>query len=317
MRIVWVGFHEEGRYCIPEIYKAGFSLEAIITLDDEQLSKRSGGIDYSYFSELYNVPLYKISHINDDSSLELLSKLSPDVMCVIGWSQILSGEVLSSAELVVGGHASLLPRHRGSAPVNWSIIKGEPFSGNTLMQLQEGVDTGKILAQKSFDITLYDSCKTIYEKVATTNSKMIVDVLSDFESGKLIMQDQGYSSEPLLRRRKPSDGLINWSLSSRKAYDFIRALTKPYPGAFSFIDNKRVLIWEASWCVNDVSTGGAGTVSSFRYGFIPNQCSVLVNCREGLISINKIELDNGELLSGEALIGFFEESKGLGFTNEA
>ena len=131
MKIVWVGFHEEGRYCIPKLHESGFSIEAIITLDEEELKKRSSVFDYSFQSEKYSIPIYKVNNINDSVAVEIISNIKPDVICVIGWSQILSAHILDQADLVIGAHASLLPHNRGSAPINWSLINGEKITGNT------------------------------------------------------------------------------------------------------------------------------------------------------------------------------------------
>lgn len=311
MKIIWVGFHEEGKHCIPEIYRAGFTLEAIITLNDEQLAKRSGVLNYDHIAKKYAIPVYKIAHINDDSSLSLFSKLSPDVICVIGWSQILNKQVLNSAKLVIGGHASLLPHNRGSAPINWAIINGEETSGNTLMQLQEGVDTGSILAQKKFNISLFDSCKTLYEKVAISNAKMLVRVLKDFASHRLLKEPQKPTDEKILPRRTPADGLVNWSASSIDVYNFIRALAHPYPGAHSFINGEMIKIWEASWCNCDQKNGKAATIADFRYSFNSNQCATLINCEDGCIAIHKAERESGIQLIGEDLINYFISLNGF------
>ncbi len=90
-----------------------------------------------------------------------------------------------------------------------------------------------MLAQRSFPISIYDSCKSLYDRVAETNGEMLAEVLTQLANGEMIGKPQVETSEPVLRRRRPSDGLINWGHNAKFIYDFVRALTRPYPGAFS------------------------------------------------------------------------------------
>jgi len=307
MRIVWVGFHEEGRYCIPKLHESGFSIEAIITLDEEELKKRSSVFDYSFQSEKYSIPIYKVNNINDSVAVEIISNIKPDVICVIGWSQILSAHILDQADLVIGAHASLLPHNRGSAPINWSLINGEKITGNTLMSLNSGVDTGDILHQTSFNITIYDSCKTLYEKVARSNANMLVEVLNKYSTGLLIRKKQKIGDEVLLPRRAADDGEIDWSKSSADIYNFIRALTSPYPGAFGYIKGQKIIILDAAYNDNlDTSNQKYGSIVGFNYSFKPELCSVDVSCSLGFVTIYKIVLSTNKILFGESLIDFFK-----------
>jgi methionyl-tRNA formyltransferase len=303
LRVVWVSFHEEGRFALPHLVKHGVNIVGIITLDEASAVKRSGVYNYSLLASEYDIPIYKVRHINDASSIELLKKLRLDVICVIGWSQILSSDVLSCAsQLVIGAHASLLPHNRGSAPINWAIINGERETGNSLITLHEQVDTGHILAQKKFDISLCDSCNTLYYKVAKSNADMLYDVLSDLANGNLKFKHQPATNEPLLKRRRPEDGEIEWSLPSRKVYDFIRALTKPYPGAFTYFSGQKAIVWKASWSPVDIASGEIGSVAGFRFGFEVMQCGVVINCGEGQIVVHELEIVEEGVFVGEALI---------------
>lgn len=302
-KIVWVGFHEEGRYCLDALYDAGLSVCAILTLSDEQIGKRFGAFDYSLIAKKYNIPLKKISHINDESSIQTLETISPDIVFVVGWSQILGGKALSTAKWVVGAHASKLPANRGSAPINWSLINGEVQTGNTLMELLPGVDTGDILEQKVFDITPFDSCKTLYDKVAETNAEMVVEFCKKIRTGEVIKQPQTTDEDTILLRRRPEDGEIDWNRSSKEVYDFIRALTRPYPGAFFYFGSKKCVIWQCSWDPNENREYESGEVLSCGYSFIPQLCNVVIGCSAGAITIQELEVD-GKMLFGEDLINY-------------
>jgi methionyl-tRNA formyltransferase len=309
LSIVWVGFHTEGQPALKRLCREGLTPKAIITLDKQSSGKRSGVWHMDEFCSNHGIPLYKVSSINDPETVALLESLAPTVLCVIGWSQILKKPALATSEFVIGAHASLLPHNRGSAPVNWALINGEKKTGNTLIVLSEGVDSGDILSQREFDITLYDSCKTLYDKVADTNADMIVEFLRSVQAGSINRRPQVHTHESVLPRRKPEDGLINWKADAADVYNFVRALTQPYPGAFSYCREERVIIWDASWTPGSNENGPPGSVASVNYSFVDQLCSVQINCGDGCISVYRTELEDGRILVGKELIDFFEEGE--------
>ncbi len=308
-RIVWVGFHQEGEIAFENLIKSDANIVGVITLTKEEMDKRSGSIEYSQLCADTTIPAYEVSNINSDESLEIIKKLNPDMMCVIGWSQILSKDVLDTADLVVGAHASYLPKNRGSAPVNWAIINGEKSTGNTLMVLSSSVDTGDIVLQERFPITLFDSCDTIYHKVAITNSTMILNTVKAFNNNDIRYTKQIITDSKLLPRRKPEDGLIDWNADNLMVYNFIRALTKPYPGAFTEIDGIKIFAWDVSY--TDINhhedTRLPGTIVGYRYSYIPELCGLEIQCGEGNITLHKITIaETGEELFGEKLVTYFK-----------
>lgn len=303
MRIVWIGFHVEGVDALRALLKEGYQVQGIVTLAAKEVAKRSGAADYPSVAQEFDVPLYPVSNINDEESIRLLERLNADVVFVIGWSQILRPEVLRLARLgMIGAHASLLPHNRGSAPINWAIIHGEKVTGNSLIWLAEGVDSGDVIDQMEFSITPYDTCATLYKKVAATNKEMILRVLPRLAAGERPGRKQEHSDESILPRRRPKDGLIDWNQSSEKVYDFIRALTRPYPGAFSYLRGSKYRIWMASnlpaITIPDVQPGEViGPVIS------PTQeaCGQLVACQSGALILLEVEEHDGERLSGFSL----------------
>lgn len=307
LKIVWVGFHEEGDLCIEKLYQNGFSVAALITLDEEASAKRSGVYDYSEVAKKYQIPLYRVTHINNADSLDIIKKHQPDLMFVIGWSQILSEEVLGAVPSVVGTHASKLPHNRGSAPINWAIINGETSTGNTLIELAPGVDTGDILAQREFDISDYDSCKSLYRKVASTNAEMILELCESFLSGNVKRTKQDLGVGNLLPRRKPEHGKITWSDNAKVIYNFIRAQTRPYPGAFSYIAGKKCTIWKCSWssAFEQDTLYEPGVIGHAVVSFDQENCGVAVGCSEGYIVIHEIQVDS-EVLKGAELVDYMK-----------
>jgi methionyl-tRNA formyltransferase len=169
------------------------------------------------------------------------------------------------------------------------------------MWLSEEVDAGQIIDQVTFEITPFDTCATVYEKVAQANRTMILGLLGALRGGRRPGTEQGKTDEPLLPRRKPSDGLVNWEETAKEVYDFVRALTRPYPGAFSFMDGRRWRIWSAALLPGDDPGGRAGEVVGPLLSPEDGACGLIVACGRGAIALLEIETDDDERLSGGAL----------------
>ena len=303
MNIVWIGFHEEGVQAFRETLENNNHIAAFITLDEIKLAERSAGSRaYLEYCEQYGVPCYMVSTIKGDEAYEIIQKHQPDLLVVLGWSEILPERLLALPGIgTVGAHASLLPHNRGSAPVNWALIHGEKETGNTMMWLDPQVDAGEIIDQVRFPITPYDTCKTLYDQVAASNALMMDRLLKQLKQGrKPVMPLVNETEEPILPRRRPKDGLINWKQDGSKVYDFIRALTDPYPGAFSYLQGQKILIWKAV-LLPLTTEQEAGRIIGNAYGFSEGSCGILVGTETNAILITEIEDEKGIRYSGRSL----------------
>ena len=302
LRIAWIGFHQEGIPALQGLRDAGVPLVAVITLDEPAAAKRCATAEYSDVLEGWNVPLHHVHNITDEQTVQHLSEMNLDLLLVIGWSQILSSAALATARIgAIGAHASLLPHNRGSAPINWSIIRGERTTGNTLIWLADNVDEGHIIDQIEFPISPYDTCETLYQKVAESNHIMIQRVLPKLLSGERPGVPQPPSDEPLLARRRPADGLLDWHQSAANVYNFTRALTRPYPGAFSFLDGRRWIIQSAALLPGYVESDVPGTVIGSVVSPVAESCGQVVACGSGCVLILEIEADDGTIWKGSSL----------------
>lgn len=303
-RFAWVGFHAEGLPALHALLGAGAPIGAVLTLTPELRAKRSGGVDYAPLCAEYGIPLHYITGINEPGAYEILKRLAPDVIFVIGWHQIVRPPVMRLARRgLIGTHASYLPHNRGSAPVNWAIIRGERDAGNTLMWLAEGVDEGEIIAQRAFPITPYDTCATLYARVAATNREMLLEVLPRLLAGEHPGKPQAHSVEPVLPRRRPADGAIDWDAPAEAVYDFVRALTRPYPGAFSTLDGKKWYVWDAALAPDYGPIAGKqpGEVLGPVVSPCASACGQMIACGSGAVILLKLEDDAGNALQGQRL----------------
>ncbi|SHF20234.1 methionyl-tRNA formyltransferase [Caldanaerobius fijiensis DSM 17918] len=240
--------------------------------------------------------------------LSMLKDIKPDLIVVVAYGKILRKEVLDIPVYgCVNVHASLLPKYRGAAPINWAIINGEKNTGITTMLMDTGLDTGDILLQESLDIEDEDTAGTLHDKLKVLGAKVLYDTLQMIESGKInrIPQDNSESTyAPMLDK---NTGLIDWNKSAKDIVNLIRG-TNPWPGAFTYYEGRVLKIWKAQ-VVESHKAGLAGEVimSDEKKGLV-------VCCGEGCISIQELQEPNSKKMSYmEYLRGHrIEEGKLLG-----
>jgi methionyl-tRNA formyltransferase len=302
MVFAWVGVHTEGLLALDALLAAGAPIRAVITLRPDLAAAKSYGANYAPLCARHGVPLHHVANINDPDAQRLLGALEPDVVFVIGWHQIVRPETLRLAKLgMIGAHASLLPHGRGSAPINWAVIRGEAETGNTLFWLAEELDAGDMIDQAAFPISPYDTCASLYQRVAESNRDMLLRLLPRLLAGQRPGRPQPRVEEPPLRRRRPADGRIDWRRPSGAVYDFVRALTRPYPGAFGTLEGRRWLVWHAALPPCAGITRSAGEVVGPVVSPLEEACGQLVACGEGSLLLLELEGEDGTVLRGRAL----------------
>ncbi|HEX9579692.1 MAG TPA: methionyl-tRNA formyltransferase [Gemmatimonadales bacterium] len=303
MRLAWVGVHAEGLPALEALLRMETPIHGVLTLRPELAAGKSANGDYATTCQRHGVPLHFVTNLNHPEAHKVLEALSPDVVFVIGWHQIVRPATLRLARLgMIGAHASLLPANRGSAPINWALIRGERETGNTLIWLADELDAGDIIDQVAFPITPYDTCATLYDKVAASNRDMLVRLVPRLLAGERPGRSRPRSTDPVLPRRRPADGKIPWSRPSCAVYDFIRALARPYPGAFSALEGRRWFIWQAALPPAAALTSGEpGTVLGPVVSPVPEACGQLIACGEGGVIVLELEAEDATVLRGRAL----------------
>lgn len=246
MKLVFVGIHREAAAPFTDLLSGPYRPAALVTMPADAAAQLSGAVDLATPARAAGVPVCLAKNINDPECVAFIRAIAPDVLLVIGWTQLVKEELLAIPRLSLGFHASLLPKYRGRAPINWALIHGERETGNTLIVLAKGADAGDIVAQRKIAITDQDDCATLYDKVAATEVDMLREVLPLIEAGRMPRRGQDDAAATVMPKRRPEDGRIDWSRGARELYDWIRALTHPYPGAFTSLEGRRVFVWRAA-----------------------------------------------------------------------
>jgi methionyl-tRNA formyltransferase len=188
------------------------------------------------------VTVLQPKRVRASESVAAVREMGPDVIVVAAYGQILPPEILALPKYgCVNIHASLLPAYRGAAPINWAIINGEARTGISIMQMDEGMDTGGILAQESIPIGPRDTAGDLTAKLSELGSWLVVDTLARMESGGLVAVPQDNSKATMAPLLKKEDGRIDWTMSAKKIHDRVRGLS-PWPGAHGWLDGKLIKI---------------------------------------------------------------------------
>lgn len=245
-RIAFATCVKLGLSCIEEIYKIDGKLDLIITLNDDIAKAKSGRVYLDKVSEQKNIPLLKIKNINDIEVLNAIEKYSIDWLFIIGWSQIAKKPVLDKPKMgCVGMHPTLLPKGRGRAAIPWAIIKGLNKTGVTFFKLDEGVDTGKIIGQETILLSNTTTATELYDEVNLAHMKLISKYWNDLINDKVDLKAQDENDATYWEGRSPEDGEIFNTMTIIEADRLVRAVTKPYPGAFYKYPDKQIRIWSA------------------------------------------------------------------------
>jgi len=243
-RVLFIGSKTLGLSCIKEMYAlAGDRLAGALTFDDT-FDSRSALPELIEFCTIKCIPLH-IAGSRDESERIILREM-PDLCIVCGWYWLISNHVLSSVSKgFLGVHNSLLPKYRGGSPLIWSILNGEKEVGFSMFSFTEGMDDGPIWFQSSIELTLQDDVQSVLEKLESNLISEFRNSYLNILSGKLKPTPQSHSIATYCGQRQAIDGEINWKNPAIQVYNFIRAQTKPYPGAYTFYKDKKLTIWKA------------------------------------------------------------------------
>jgi len=212
--------------------------------------------------EINHMPVYVTDKMNDEKSVSAIRGWSPDLIVVSGWYHIIKEEILEiPPKGIIGLHASLLPHYRGGAPLVWQLINGEKKAGITLFYMERGTDTGDVIGQSEVVIEEEDDISTLYKKVGDKGIELLQNYLPQIAEERAPRKQQtDVERYRVYPQRKAEDGRIDWSGNARDIYNFVRAQTKPYPGAFSTYNGQPVSIWKCR--VMKIADGNdlAGTI---------------------------------------------------------
>ncbi len=259
MRVVFIGASLFGKECLNSmLHMPDIELVGVVTAPrDFSISYNKQGVtnvlhaDIGEICDNLNIPVSEIKDgMKGDDLFNTVKSWQADIMIVAGWYHMIPKKWRDMAP-TYGLHASLLPDYSGGAPLVWAMINGEKETGITFFQFDDGVDNGPIVGQKRTPINEDDTIATLYARIEKLGLALLKDYLPKLANGTAELIEQDESKRRLVPQRKPEDGEINFLWDAEKIHNFIRAQTKPYPGAFFSFNDYNISIWESSICKPD------------------------------------------------------------------
>lgn len=284
MKVAVFGYHEIGYVCLEELVNFGAEIICIFTHQDDP-GEEIWFREPATIAVANNIPVYTPETLKDEAWIELLKSLSPDIIFSFYYRNMIPKEILDIPKVgAFNLHGSLLPKFRGRAPVNWVLIAGEKETGVTLHYMVEKPDAGDIIAQKACEITFDDTAYTVFMKMADAARLLMTEVLPQFRDNTFKGVPQAGPSS-YFGGRKPEDGIISWEKDALAIYNLTRAVTHPYPGAFTYLDGKKFYVWKAY--PEETRTGGQpGKIISVR--------PLTVNTGNGVLKLLRVQLEGEE-----------------------
>lgn len=303
MRVIFMGTPDFATGTLEEIVKAGHEVAGVVTQPDKPKGrgKTMMPTPVKETALKYNVPVYQPKKVREPEFVELLRSLKPDVMVVAAFGQIITKEILEMPKYgCINVHASLLPAYRGAAPIQWAVINGDKESGVTIMQMDEGIDTGDMIEKAVVPIAEDETGGSLFDKLSHTGAKLCVKVLRDLEEGKAVRKKQPEeSTTPYAKMIDKKMGEVDWKKSAKEIEQLIRGLN-PWPSAYTKVHGKTLKLWKAKVLL-ETSQMNPGQIVKVT------KDSLAVQTGQGMLEIQELQLegkkrmDTSSFLRGYAL----------------
>lgn len=330
MRIVFMGTPDFAVPCLDALVNSGYHIAGVVTQPDKPVGRKQ--------SELKAPPVKEaaIRHgiknilqpekVKTPEFLESIKQLEPDLIVAVAYGRILTKAVLDVPKYgCINVHASLLPKYRGAAPIQWALINGDKKTGITTMFMDEGMDTGDILLTREIDIPPDMNAQELFDTLKVLGAEVLLETLEALKSGTLIRTPQDHSKAVYVPMMTKEVGLIDWNKSAADIHNLVRG-TNPWPGAYTFYKGKRMKIWKTSvvddWpsaeCQNGETAAAAGSEPSSRDALQPGRIvkitkqSLIVAAGTGFVEVYELQFDNSRRMSAAECGHNMDEGEVLG-----
>lgn len=300
MNVVFMGTPDFAVPSLENIAKVHY-VQAVFTQPDKPVGRKMilTPPDVKVCAEKLGIPVYQPVKLKDSDSYEIIKELNPDVIVVVAYGQILPENILNIPKYgCINVHGSLLPKYRGAAPIQWSVLNGDKVTGVTTMYMEKGLDTGDILETKEYEIGINDTAGEVFDTLAEMGGKLILDTLEKAEKGELhpIKQDDSKSSYAKMLDKSMCN--IDFSKTNLQVHNQVRGLS-PWPVASTKLNGKVLKIFETRLAE------GKG-----KPGEILNTNPLTIACGEGAVVVNTVQLQGKKKMDSKAFLQGHKLEKG-------
>lgn len=303
MRVIFMGTPDFSVGTLEALIAAGHEVCLAVTQPDKPKG-RGGKMQYTPVKEkalFYNIPVYQPKRVRDPECVEELRKYNADVMVVVAFGQILPKEILEMTPYgCINVHASLLPKYRGAAPIQWAIIEGEEVTGVTTMQMDEGLDTGDMILKTEVPVAADETGESLHDKLAAAGAALCVETLKALEDGTAVREKQGESPTAYAKMLTKELGDIDWAEPAVKIERLVRGLNS-WPGTYTHWNGKVMKIWRVAAETAETADVQPGTVVSVE------KESFAVQTGDGVLRVLEVQMpgkkrmDAGAFLRGNTM----------------
>ena len=305
MKVIFMGTPDFSVGTLEALVGAGHEVVLAVTQPDKPKG-RGKEMQFTPVKECalkYNIPVYQPRRVREPECIEELRKYAADIMVVVAFGQILPKEILDMTPYgCVNVHASLLPKYRGAAPIQWSIIDGEEVTGVTTMQMNEGLDTGDMLLKVEIPIEQKETGGSLHDKLAEAGAKLCVETLVGLEAGMITPIPQGESTTSYAKMLDKQLGNIDWNKSAIEIERLIRGLS-PWPSAYTNWNDKVMKIWDAS-SVSCDAQGKPGTIVKVQ------KEAFYVQTGNGLLQVCELQIPGKKRMDAGAFLRGYQVNEG-------
>jgi methionyl-tRNA formyltransferase len=282
-RILFFGYSEVGHDCLSLLLERGDNVVGLITHEDSP-GEKIWFKTPAAAATARGIPVHTPERAGAPESLERIVAMRPDLILSVYYRNMIGGKILGLAPLgAFNMHGSLLPKYRGRAPINWAVLHGEPRIGMTLHRMVKEPDAGNIVDQDGVDIGPRDTAEQAFRKVLPCARRVLGRQIDALLSGTARETPQDPTQATYFGGRKPEDGRIDWKGTSRQIFNLIRAVTDPYPGAFTDVGPARLMVW---WAEQD---SPAARGKSGKPGEVVSVSPLVVATGDGALELTKSE----------------------------
>ncbi len=301
MKIVFMGTPDFAATILEKLIESNHELIGVVTQPDKQKG-RGKEVSFPPVKELalkHGLPVYQPLKVKEPEFLQELSKLKPDVIVVAAFGQILPKALLDIPTLgCINVHASLLPKYRGAAPIQYSIIDGEEETGITIMYMDVGIDTGDIILQRSLTITPEETGGSLFDKMADLGADLLMEALVKIEDGSAVRIPQEEDKATYVKMISKEMGKIDFTQPASKLERLIRGLN-PWPSAYTFLEGKTLKLWQAG-----VEPEEAGKWAKVLPGQVVDvrKDAIVIKTGDGLLVVKELQLEGKKRMTADAFL---------------
>ncbi len=290
MKIYCIGSNLESYTALKYLISNKCKIDTLITLPSNTNKHVSDYYDLHDFCGKHSINVIDTTDVNSQETIDVIKSGNPDYLFTLGWSQIFKQDFINCfSNYVVGTHPSKLPYGRGRAPIPWTIMDGVESSALSFFKIDTGIDTGHIIFQRDFIVPENIYASDLYDIVAQALGKGFKELYWQLETNtKIEFKKQSEEGLTIRGKRTPIDGLIDFYKPIDLIQKLIRAVSKPYPGAYCYYRDKKITFWEVDYDLDNVNFG---TIAQIHR---KSKKGILVQCKDGNLWLNSPTLENGE-----------------------